>query len=333
MVNQSLTYEANVSVVIPVINSEFLRMIPLYLLINICIIVLNMIVLWGFYNSKKTFSNCLFLSIALSDLLAGLLILPLTTISIVFFAWPLGSVMCYVKFLLAGTNFMISDMGLLFLTTHRFLQMIRPFSETEQLSKKKVALMTCPWILAYGFNIFSIIGHLFSKKFNFYFCQLATSPIFQFAQTLFFYCLPLTITIILNLISLFFLCKRKKPQPAASNPRGIVLSKLSQSASRRIVVTSQIPSRRYLRDKKALICIFLLIANVLITQYFALVLTFYTILSSAFIGWMVHSYVVLVELFPMINPLTVLIFHETFRKDLRNSFRNINSISKNSSAL
>ena len=92
---------------------------------------------------KKTFSNALFLSSTLSDMMVSLVQTPLEIISS---CYPLSPAMCFLTTFMTGYNFEVTNDTLLILTLHRFLLVVRPVKQTEKLTRIKYMVVFTPWI-------------------------------------------------------------------------------------------------------------------------------------------------------------------------------------------
>ena len=117
-------------------------------LVSLLIIVLNLYVVILFLRIKKrTVSICLFVSIALSDLLIGLMNVLLDAFSSINgYKWPFGVTMCFIHSFFKQYNFMVTDDTVFLLAWHRYLQLNLPFRQSEQLNRKRVLIILSPWI-------------------------------------------------------------------------------------------------------------------------------------------------------------------------------------------
>ena len=333
MTSENLSNETTM----PLVRSDQMKLLPLYMTLTVFIISLNIVVFWGFYNSKKkTFSNCLFLSIAASDLIAGLVQAPMTTIGLVYVYWPLGQLMCHVNFLMNGINYMVSDICLLILSIHRFWQITKPYSEKETMNNTKTVILASPWILAFGYNIATVIGHYYTDQLDMISCKIDKSIMFSLFQSIFVYLVPLTVTILVNILNIYHLLKKQQAMRSMSidskSVRTPSAPKLSLASSRPSAASLQptdpkpsvvnlVSPRRYSRNKKALFCIIALIVNVLVTQYTSLIFSIYMLFYESVYQWLIETFVTTVELFPIGNTIIVFLFHHSFRKDLLDSFK------------
>ena len=158
---------------------------------------------------------------------------------------------------------------------------------------------------------------------------------FNLFQSVFIYLIPLTITVIVNGLNIFHLFKKQKNMRSLSMDTKCIrtssVPKLSLASSRPSAASLQqeqksslvnlVSPKRYSRNKKALFCIVALIVNVLVTQYFSIILSIYMLFNESIYQWIIETFVTTVELFPIGNTIIVFIFHHSFRKDLMNSFK------------
>ena len=78
------------------------------------IVLANVFVIYGFSSmKKKPYSNCLFLSIAISDLINGLTQSPFSTMTRVYVKWPFGEYACYAGVAISGVGYLVSNYMLL----------------------------------------------------------------------------------------------------------------------------------------------------------------------------------------------------------------------------
>ena len=202
------------------------------------------------------------------------------------------------------------------------------------MNRTRKALVISPWLLTFVINLAIFLGHFLSGNVNLQYCFMKKSAVFTLLQAILIYLGPLTAIIVLNVLNIRQLqIKSRKTQKSnistvmKTSTEVIHLSHnadSSESSSKKQVTVldlNQGMSKRHARDRKALLCILALIVNILLTQYLTLILTLYFVFMETIYEWFVHLFIFSLELFPIFNPLIVFIFHESFRRDLINSFK------------
>ena len=170
--------------------------------------MINMVQICVFFSMKKrSFSNVLFLSLAISDFMFAVFQVPLFTINQIYWTWPLGTVMCYVNILYFGVNFSSSNYLLMILAIHRLLQIVQPFRGHEKVTKKKIAVLFMPLAFNLGGNCIMLIHQISNGKFNYTNCSLQVETYFVVLQLLVFSGTPITITLLINLFNIGLLFK------------------------------------------------------------------------------------------------------------------------------
>ena len=353
--NGSASQAANLSSNVEAFSQKQLNTIVYNCFMAIAIVLCNSLQAYVFASMKiKSFSNVLFMSIALSDALFGAVAVPLFTVKFVFSNWPLGLYMCYFNIVYIDLNFSISNYWLFMLSMHRFLSMVQPYGNHEKVTCCKIAILLTPLIVALVYISINLVVHVYVGDFNSVKCGLKLNKI-SYLIDIILYGLPITFTILTNLANIIMLYKKssrakerfKKPlsprpkQKASVNENSgqardsmVELSALNQPAeeSSSVEQKPQTSSKRQSepsnrrqskgakspgisRDKKAVLCIVFIVVNTFVTEYFSFIVYLLGfVFPSAHELYNVSIY--LVYTFPLLNPILVFIFHDPFRKEL-----------------
>ena len=112
-----------------------LRVLPFKASTSFLTVLLNCVVLVIFIKLKRTFSNLLFISLSLSDLIIGLVFMPLYIVNTTFYYWPFGNaaslgavISCLAFLVIEISQWLPSALTVLVLAMHRFQQLYWPTS-------------------------------------------------------------------------------------------------------------------------------------------------------------------------------------------------------------
>lgn len=110
-----------------------------------------------FKLKKRTFSNFLFLSGAISDFMIGLMSIPFMTIFTSYGYWPIGEATCIFWVINDFSIGSVSIYSLLLMSIHRYRELKWPHKENEIMNKEKYSIIILKWILIYLFWGLSVI--------------------------------------------------------------------------------------------------------------------------------------------------------------------------------
>nr|CAH8842140.1 unnamed protein product [Trichobilharzia regenti] len=150
----------------------------------------------GLVKKLRTPSNFLIVSLAVSDLLVGLLVIPLATLNEVRGYWPLGEGMCdmYISFdVLMCTA---SILNLCAISIDRYLAITRPLQYAAKRTPKRMMLMI---LLVWLFSALISIPPMFGFKEPFVpgVCQYSSNMIYQVYATWGAFYIPLIVMLVL----------------------------------------------------------------------------------------------------------------------------------------
>ena len=311
-------------------------------LLNSCIVVIII-----FMIKRRTYSNFIFLSMAIADSIVGFSSLPFMTIYTTFGYWPLGYSACAFWIINDWTSCTISLCNLFLISVHRYIQIKWPTSSNETLSLGRKVLLVGVWVICYGCwttSVLFVTSHDFVPEacyFSYTFAYVTISDIFSFF-------LPIFMILVFNFLTFTTLKQKRTFHPsvhAATSP----IPKLTQgskeasnnvnSVSRSAVMTSQMhastvsspglltSSSRHKKDKNAFLCLICIMANLLFNWIIFLVCwpilaDCPTCVNSALYEvcyWTVYLY-------SAINPIILFKFNESFRIELKNMIKSIRNI-------
>ena len=325
--------------------------IPYIAVVAAATLILNSLQVYVFAKMKKrTFSNVLFLFIAISDAMFGAVSVPIFTVNQVFMVWPLGRFMCYVNIVLIGLNFSCSTYWILMLSFNRLLQITRPYTNHERTTKRKILIILLPLLAVTSYSLLNLIGHIWTRKFNHSHCSLEINKFQLLFQSVIMSSGPAACCVLVNVVNIILLYRKRKSFITKKSSKDRYSKNAEQSKGSSSVVSVEIvqlkakkvssikckstkastctvkssdrvvyrrsKSSRLNRDKKAVLCIIMLVLNAILTQSLAAV--FYPLMF--FCHWAQEMFNIGLNFayaFPLVNPLLVFIFHDSFRNDLK----------------
>ena len=313
------------------------------------IVLANVFVIYGFSSmKKKPYSNCLFLSIAISDLINGLTQSPFSTMTRVYVKWPFGEYACYAGVAISGVGYLVSNYMLLILAYHRFSLITRPFRYNEKCSRKRELVLVLVWNGSFAYKIITALVHISLGRVDLDKCMIKYDGVYLLVQNFLMNITPTTAAVVINLLNICVLLKKGRSSSLRRNDKSVVrlvvrriksepaavseldttdVNRASQSMDKATNTDrfgSQTPSsndlprsarlarNRLNKNKKAVVCISLLILNSILTEYFFLFAYPYVYFCSCRSHLLKYS-VMLLRLFPLINPVLVFLFHDSFR--------------------
>ena len=322
-----------------------LAKIPYFATTIVLATLLNLVqlVVFSCMNSK-TYSNSLFLAIGVADLISGCFLIPIYAVTRIHLVWPFSWHFCQIYLAINHFTYTICCSLLCMLAYHRYMQISRPFKQTEIVTKKRRLYIALPWL---GFLLFYSIMSVFQgvyKEFDYVRCTFHYNPVFVVLETVAFLVCPMGLTITFSLLTLIKI-SRKKLMMKNRVPRvpSYQLSKLTGRANQtkdaqdesltadesNSVSLTNLPSQSNLertkrldKSKKAVICIIMIIFNSIATQSFLLVMYPYAFLCKCNYDLFFWACDVLL-LFPMLNPVVVFIFHDSFKSELDAKIRSL----------
>ena len=291
---------------------------------TISVIVSNVVVLYVFIFKLKerTYSNLCFISLALCDLVVGLVCFPSTMYSNNIspdFNYYLGIYVTLTGYAQPSIGFFI----LLVLTVHRFFQLTRPAQSTEKLTRKRKALLVGIWMADYSIWLLVFIlgihfGDYDSKS------STLQLPWFHVVWIEFIlYIVPVLSNVILIIATIFILLVRnERKKNKFAHPIAPVIKSQSQDATLQNHQNASAGHRppRMSRDAKAVLFLATMVAVILTTQ--SLFIIIWPLSSwglqidptlSLVSEWLSYSN-------SLFNPVVLLVFHEQLKLKFKETF-------------
>ena len=283
-----------------------------------------LIYIFGFILKKKTFSNLMFLSIALSDFIVGTLSMTSQLVLDYVIYWPFDQVSCLISVYLTYAIPDVTILALLILTTHRYILLKYPFKINEKLTKINIFKLICPWAVATSFWISSLGVMVKNGQWSAEKCDIMPSVNFKIVKVTLFGFIPLLLMIFLNVILIRglkqktrkFLIKRKAIKRKLRDKETFPFNERSLIDNTSRLSSIHLKNLQHLKlmrkDRRAAICIFALTMSIFFTQIVYLISwPLYETLYVYRIGvWL--SY-----LTSLTNPIFLYIFHEKVKHELK----------------
>jgi len=143
----------------PIPQNNLIGLIPLKIILILFNIFFNGVVLTIilFIIKVKTFSNVLFATNALADLLVGILSVPFMIVYEAYEIWNLGKPLCLFWIIIDFSTASISVYTYLTIAIHRYIQIKFPYSRNESMSLKKYMVILSIWICCLLFWMVPVI--------------------------------------------------------------------------------------------------------------------------------------------------------------------------------
>ncbi|XP_065113182.1 trace amine-associated receptor 13c-like [Paramisgurnus dabryanus] len=181
---------------------EYNIMYVFFSLLSVWTVFLNLLVIISISHFKKlhTPTNMLILSLAVADLLIGLIIMPLEAIKLIETCWYFGDTFCTVFLTIMGLLFSTSLSILVLIAVDRYVAVCHPLLYPQKITMTRTIIIICLfWVfsLAYNFAIGINISH---RKFTCYGeCVIIITFAWTITDLFLFFVLPCTIIITLYL--------------------------------------------------------------------------------------------------------------------------------------
>ena len=299
-------------------------------LLNTCIIVIIL-----FMIKRQTFSNYIFLGMALADSIIGYISLPFMIIFTTFDYWPLGYAGCAFWVVSDWSSCSVSLYNLCLISVHRFIHIKWPLTSNENLTVKRKILLVSIWIVSYACWTTSILL-VTQTDFDAEACYFTYTPIYDLTSEVLAYFFFVLLVIVFNILTYLSLKNKRKLAPLAkvaistltkstraakettnSNAisSGHQSSQMNKKNSHHVVLSSK---SRMRNDRNALYCIISIIANLLLTWMLFLIIWPIASFCPECISPTLYEFSYwLVYVYSAVNPMILLAFNESFRAEMK----------------
>ncbi|XP_073730866.1 trace amine-associated receptor 13c-like [Misgurnus anguillicaudatus] len=283
-------------------TNEYNIMYVLFSLLSVWTVFLNLLVIISISHFKKlhTPTNMLILSLAVADLLVGLIVMPLEAIKLIETCWYFGDTICRLFILTVGLLTSTSLSNLVLIAVDRYVAVCHPLLYPQKITMTRTIIIICVcWFSSSTYNILIVITTSTSK----YTCYGECTIIITFAWTIIdlfmSFLIPCTVIITLYL-RIFYVAHHQVK----------VINSLMRSGKH---LTEGSVRRK--SESKAALTLGIIVTVYLFCwiPYFILSLTPNTSMTSAiayFILWMLY-------INSALNPLIYAIFYPWFRMTVK----------------
>ncbi|XP_073730862.1 trace amine-associated receptor 13c-like [Misgurnus anguillicaudatus] len=154
----------------PAINSSCIRpkrptheyniMYVFFSLLSVWTVFMNLLVIISICHFKKlhTPTNMLILSLAVSDLLIGFIVMPLEAIKLIETCWYFGDTICILFMITIGVLLSTSLSNLVFIAVDRYVAVCHPLLYPQKITTTKTIIIICvSWFFYSAYNTSVII--------------------------------------------------------------------------------------------------------------------------------------------------------------------------------
>ncbi|XP_067289612.1 trace amine-associated receptor 13c-like [Pseudorasbora parva] len=186
---------------------EYNIMYVFFSLLSAWTVFLNLLVIISIAHFKKlhTPTNLIILSLAVADMLIGLIVMPVDAIKLIETCWYFGETLCDPFMIIMGLLISTSICNLVLIAVDRYVAVCHPLLYPQTITTTKTVISIClSWFCSSTYNIgFSINGRYFasSQRSNVCYgmCYLVISFSWTYIDLIFSFLLPCTLIIILYL--------------------------------------------------------------------------------------------------------------------------------------
>nr|XP_055063175.1 trace amine-associated receptor 13c-like [Misgurnus anguillicaudatus] len=135
---------------------EYNIMYVFFSLLSVWTVFLNLLVIISISHFKKlhTPTNMLILSLAVADLLVGLIVMPLEAIKLIETCWYFGDTFCRLFIIMTGLLCSASLSNLVFIAVDRYVAVCHPLLYPQKITMTRTIIIICvSWLYSSVYNI------------------------------------------------------------------------------------------------------------------------------------------------------------------------------------
>ncbi|XP_055063160.2 trace amine-associated receptor 13c-like [Misgurnus anguillicaudatus] len=139
---------------------EYSIMYVFFSLLSVWTVFMNLLVIISISHFKKlhTPTNMLILSLAVADLLIGLIIMPLEAIRLIETCWYFGDTYCRLFVIIMGLLLFTSLSNLVLIAVDRYVAVCHPLLYTQKITTTKTLIIICLcWLCSLVYNIAIVV--------------------------------------------------------------------------------------------------------------------------------------------------------------------------------
>ncbi|XP_040892508.1 trace amine-associated receptor 13c-like [Toxotes jaculatrix] len=144
-------------------RSEAILLYSLLSTVTVLTVSLNLLVIISISHFRQlhTPTNLLLLSLAISDLLVGLLVMPVETVRFIETCWLLGDLMCSLSYIIGFTLTLASVGNMVLISIDRYVAICYPLQYPSKITRSRVEVCVCLcWACSLLYNGLILKDHL-----------------------------------------------------------------------------------------------------------------------------------------------------------------------------
>ncbi|XP_070777650.1 trace amine-associated receptor 13c-like [Enoplosus armatus] len=144
-------------------RSEAVLLYTLLSSVTVLTVALNLLVIISISHFRQlhTPTNLLLLSLAISDLLVGVLVMPVETVRFIETCWLLGDLMCALSYIIGFTLTSASVGNMVLISLDRYVAICHPLQYHSKISRSRVEVSVCLcWACSLLYNGLILKEHL-----------------------------------------------------------------------------------------------------------------------------------------------------------------------------
>ncbi|XP_049901290.1 trace amine-associated receptor 13c-like [Epinephelus moara] len=285
---------------------EAILLYTLFSSITVLTVALNLMVIISISHFRQlhTPTNLLLLSLAVSDLLVGVVVMPVETVRFIETCWLLGDVMCALSYIIGFTLTSASVGNMVLISIDRFVAICFPLQYPNKITRSRIEVSVCLcWACSFLYNGLILKDHLRQPdRYNSCYgeCMVVINYISGTVDLVFTFIGPCSIILILY-IRVFIV--------AVSQARAMQ-SHITAAAARKVPVTAKKSERKAARTLGIVILVFLMS----FCPYYYPSLAGQDISNDAS-SWAIVSWLLFFN--SCLNPIIYAFFYPWFRKAIR----------------
>ncbi|XP_033478997.2 trace amine-associated receptor 13c-like [Epinephelus lanceolatus] len=285
---------------------EAILLYTLFSSITVLTVALNLMVIISISHFRQlhTPTNLLLLSLAVSDLLVGVVVMPVETVRFIETCWLLGDVMCALSYIIGFTLTSASVGNMVLISIDRFVAICYPLQYPNKITRSRIEVSVCLcWACSFLYNGLILKDHLRQPdRYNSCYgeCMVVINYISGTVDLVFTFIGPCSIILILY-IRVFIV--------AVSQARAMQ-SHITAAAARKVPVTAKKSERKAARTLGIVILVFLMS----FCPYYYPSLAGQDISNDAS-SWAIVSWLLFFN--SCLNPIIYAFFYPWFRKAIR----------------
>ncbi|KAL7405191.1 hypothetical protein ABVT39_025036 [Epinephelus coioides] len=285
---------------------EAILLYTLFSSITVLTVSLNLMVIISISHFRQlhTPTNLLLLSLAVSDLLVGVVVMPVETVRFIETCWLLGDVMCALSYIIGFTLTSASVGNMVLISIDRFVAICYPLQYPNKITRSRIEVSVCLcWACSFLYNGLILKDHLRQPdRYNSCYgeCVVVINYISGTVDLVFTFIGPCSIILILYM-RVFIV--------AVSQARAMQ-SHITAAAARKVPVTAKKSERKAARTLGIVILVFLMS----FCPYYYPSLAGQDISNDAS-SWAIVSWLLFFN--SCLNPIIYAFFYPWFRKAIR----------------